>query len=419
MRLSGNPRFAWDSFRRLVAMFGDVVCGVPRREFEEAYQHAKLKAGIVEDYELDARSLGSIARKSLDIFERHTDRPFPQDPYVQLREATEAVFRSWQSDRAKEYRRIHRLEDLAGTAVTIQAMVFGNSGGDSGTGVAFTRDPVTGANDLYVDFLYNAQGEDIVAGVRNPETGEELRREMPDVYAHLTDIRSKLEHAFRDMQDIEFTVEDGVLFLLQTRAGKRSARAAVKVAVDMVSEGALTRREALERLREVEPAKLTSLTFAAAAAGRRPLASAFPASAGVAVGRAALTPEAAVELAQDGEPAILVREETSADDIAGMAAARGILTARGGRTSHAAVVARHMGITCLVGCRELRIDPDANALRIGAETILAGDWLSLDGRTGQVFRGQLPVVEEGDVPELAAVRSWIEAEGMADHPLRA
>jgi pyruvate, orthophosphate dikinase len=417
MRLSGNPRFAWDSFRRLIAMFGDVVCGAPRHEFEEALTAAKQKAGVIEDYELDAKSLRDVAHKSLEIFERHTGRPFPQDPYQQLREATEAVFRSWESDRAREYRRLHRLEGLAGTAVTIQAMVFGNSGGDSGTGVAFTRDPVTGTNELYVDFLYNAQGEDIVAGIRNPETGEELRRDMPAVYDHLLEIRKKLESNFRDMQDIEFTVEDGSLFLLQTRAGKRSARAALRIAVDMVSEGQLPRREALERLRDIDPAKLATRAFAHPIE-QRALASAFPAAAGVAVGRIALTSEKAVELANAGEAAILVREETSADDIAGMAVARGILTARGGRTSHAAVVARQMGITCLVGCRDLRITLDEKSLHVRDETIREGDWLSLDGVSGQIYAGQVPVVAEGDVPELSIVRSWIEAEALHNHPLR-
>ncbi|HAK93945.1 MAG TPA: pyruvate, phosphate dikinase, partial [Planctomycetes bacterium] len=280
MRLSGNPRFAWDSFRRLIAMFGDVVCGVPRQDFEALLAKAKEKAGVVEDYELDAKSLRQVARRSLEVFERRTKRSFPQDHFAQLREAVEAVFRSWESPRAREYRSLHKLDGLAGTAVTIQAMVFGNSGGNSGTGVAFTRDPVSGRPELYVDFLYNAQGEDLVAGIRNPETGETLAKEMPELYEQLQDIRAGLENAMRDMQDIEFTVEDGVLYVLQTRAGKRTARAAVKVAADMVAEGRLSKKDAIERLREVDPRKLALHAFAQDPE-RRALASAFPASAGV------------------------------------------------------------------------------------------------------------------------------------------
>ena len=418
MRLSGNPRFAWDSFRRLIAMYGDVVCGVPRHEFEDALSQAKEKAGVVEDYELDAARLQDVARRSLSIFERHTGRPFPQDPFVQLREAVEAVFRSWECDRAREYRRLHKLQDLTGTAVTVQAMVFGNSGGDSGTGVAFTRDPVTGANDFYVDFLYNAQGEDLVAGIRNPETGEDLRHDIPAVYDELSEMRLKLENAFKDMQDIEFTVEDGELFILQTRSGKRSARAALRIAVDLVGEGLLTRAEALDRLRDVQPSKL-----AAGAFGRDPqrhaLATAFPASAGVAVGRVVLAPDRAVALAQSKEPVILVREETSADDIAGMAVAKGILTARGGRTSHAAVVARQMGVTCLVGCRDLRIDSGGGELTLRGRRIAEGEWLSLDGHNGHIYAGQVPVESQADLPELAIVRQWIREEGIAGHPLGA
>ncbi len=416
MRLSGNPRFAWDSFRRLIAMFGDVVCGVPRHEFENALAQAKEQAGVIEDYELDARSLQVVARRSLEIFQRHTNRPFPQDPYLQLREAIEAVFRSWESERAREYRRLNHLRRLAGTAVTIQVMVFGNSGGDSGTGVAFTRDPVTGGNELYVDFLYNAQGEDLVAGVRNPETGEELRQELPEVFDQLTEIRLKLESSFRDMQDIEFTVEDGNLYLLQTRAGKRSARAALSIAVAMVNEGKLSRQEALDRLRAVDPEKLRLRSFQRDSE-RRPLAAAFPASSGVAVGRVALTPQKAVETAEGGEPVILVREETSADDIAGMAVASGILTARGGRTSHAAVVARQLGITCLVGCRDLRIDLERRALNVRDVGIAEGDWLSLDGQSGHIYSGKVPVEEGGAVPELAVIRSYLQEEGVTDHPL--
>lgn len=416
MRLSGNPRFAWDSFRRLIAMFGDVVCGVPRQEFEAMLAKAKEKAEVVEDYELDAKSLRQVARRSLELFERRTKRPFPQDHFAQLREAIEAVFRSWESPRAREYRSLHKLEDLAGTAVTIQAMVFGNSGGNSGTGVAFTRDPVSGRPELYVDFLYNAQGEDLVAGIRNPETGETLAKEMPELYEQLRDIRVRLEQAMHDMQDIEFTVEDGVLYVLQTRAGKRSARAAVKIAADMVAEGRLSRKEAIERLREVDPRMLALLAFTHDP-GRRALACAFPASAGVAVGRIALTSERAVELAKGGDPVILVREETSADDIAGMAAARGILTSRGGRTSHAAVVARQMGITCLVGCRDLGIDPEGRAVKLHNESFAEGEWLSLDGATGRIFAGRVPAEAQSDIPELAVVRRWLAEEGVAEHPL--
>ncbi len=416
MRLSGNPRFALDSFRRLIAMYGDVVRGIPREAFEEVLREAKEKAGVIEDYELDAKALQAVVRRSLRVFEENTGGPFPQDPYQQLREAVEGVFRSWQGERAVRYRKLHDLHGLAGTAATVQAMVFGNSGGSSGTGVAFTRNPATGRKELYVDFLYNAQGEDLVAGIRTPESGEELKQELPLIYKQLERIARTLEENFRDMQDIEFTIEEGALFLLQSRTGKRSPRAALRIACDMVKEGLITRREALDRLRDLKPEQLIEERLCTGPENA-PAATAIPASGGVATGKVALSSETAVALSKDGDPVILVREETSAADIAGMAVAAGILTARGGRTSHAAVVARHRGLTCLVGCTNLRIDSAGKKIFLGGRAVKEGDWISLDGGSGAVYTGRIAVERTADPPELLTVRQWIKTEGMKDHPL--
>ncbi|MBD3162918.1 MAG: pyruvate, phosphate dikinase, partial [Candidatus Eisenbacteria bacterium] len=416
MRKSGNPRFAWDSFRRLVAMFGEVVCAVPRLEFERLLEEAKQEAGVEVDYELDARTLRGLTRGSLSLFERRTGRPFPMDPYDQLSEAIIAVFDSWNSERAQEYRRIHEIEGLEGTAVTVQSMVFGNSGADSGTGVAFTRDPVTGKNVLYLDFLFNAQGEDIVAGIRTPQAGEDLVRELPEVSSQLEEIRLRLEQVFTEMQDIEFTVEEGKLFLLQTRTGKRSPLAALRIAIDQVEEGMISKGEALDRLAGFDPAVLRTVRIEGDP-GVDPIGTAIPACSGVAAGRIALSSARAREFSGAGSPIILVREDTSADDISGMAVSAGILTARGGRTSHAAVVARQMGIPCLVGCRDLRIDLPTRTAELRGSGLREGEPVTLDANSGRVYPGDRVPLSTSEPEELGVIREWIRQEGASDHPL--
>jgi pyruvate,orthophosphate dikinase len=394
MRHSGNPRFAWDSFRRLVAMYGSVVRGIPRSEFDRLLQEAKRSVGVLEDHELDSKSLEALTRASLGLYERRACEPFPMDPLVQLQEAIAAVFRSWESDRAREYRRIHGIDAEGGTATTIQAMVFGNSGGRSGTGVAFTRDPVSGLDSFYMDFLFNAQGEDIVAGVRTPQTGSEFARELPTAWAELEQVRRTLEGEFRDMQDIEFTVEDGSLYILQTRTGKRSAISAMRIAIDFVQEGRITPAEALQRLRSVDPRGLR-LARLADGAHPAPLAVANSACSGVAVGRVALTSERAVELQAAGVKVILVR---------------------GGRTSHAAVVARQMGVPCLVGCRDLVIHQLRSTIEMRGVEIREGESLTIDATSGRVYPGELLVSDQTAPAELAIVREWIAATGETDHP---
>jgi pyruvate,orthophosphate dikinase len=412
-----GERFAWDSYRRFVQMFGDVVLGVPHERFEACLEGVRDEVGAREDTQLAAGDLRRITREYLDLVRGHTGAPFPQDPQEQLERAVAAVFRSWNNERAVRYRRLHGIPDSLGTAVNVQAMVFGNMGDGCATGVAFTRDPNTGEKRFYGEYLENAQGEDVVAGIRTPQPINEagrggstlpsLERRMPAVYRELVRIARRLERHYRDMQDIEFTVQQGRLWLLQTRTGKRTASAAVRIAVDLVRERLLRREEAVCR---VDPAQLDRLLHPMVDPGapRDVLARGLPASPGAAVGAIVFSADVAEARAKAGERVILVRAETSPDDIHGLHAAEGVLTTRGGMTSHAAVVARGMGKPCVVGCGAARIDLASRRLEIGGRELGEGDALTLDGSTGEVMAGRLPTV----TPELGG--AFTELMGWAD-----
>ncbi len=398
---ASGDRFALDCRRRFIEMYSGVVLRVPRHHFEEVLTARKKARGVSSDTELTAADLAEVVEQNEEIVRRETGSPFPDDPRDQLWGAIGAVFKSWDNERAKTYRRLHRIPDDWGTAVNVQAMVFGNRGETSATGVAFTRDPSTGDKKFYGEFLPNAQGEDVVAGIRTPRpvnsdgSGLSLEETMPEAHAGLLRVRDVLEKRFRDMQDLEFTVEDGRLYILQTRNGKRTGFAAVRIATDMVDEGLISEDEALSR---VEPEQLVQLLAPVfdvkqksdAMKANRLLGKGLPAGPGAASGRIALTAKEAVRMAGDGKPVVLVREETSPEDIAGMHAAAGILTTRGGATSHAAVVARGMGKTCVVGAGEITVDDGRREVRGKDLKVSEGDWISIDGTTGEVLVGQLP-----------------------------
>ncbi len=408
-RLTGDRRFAMDTYRRFLQMFGSIALGIPKERFHEALEDLKRRRGVRQDVELTADDLAELVETFKAIIQQATGAPFPQDPRAQLRAAVTAVFRSWNNPRAQYYRKIHGIPDDLGTACSVVMMVYGNIGEDSGTGVGFTRNPATGEKVLYGEFLPNAQGEDVVAGIRTPLPLQELERRLPDVYAQLRDIAEKLERHYRDVQDFEFTVERGRLYMLQTRVGKRTAQAAVRIAVDMVREGLIRPEEAVLR---VDPAQVEQLLHPvidpAVRDQHRPVAQGLPASPGAASGRVVFTADEAVARAENGEVVLLVREETTPDDIHGMHRAVGILTSRGGMTSHAAVVARGMGKPCVVGCEALRIDPRRRELRIGSTVLREGDWLTIDGSTGEVFVGQLPTVEPRISDEFATLLEWAD-----------
>jgi len=390
----GNPQFAYDAYRRFVQMYGDVVMGLKGNKSPfEALLHAKKEArGVKRDIDLSAADLKALVAEYKAALKRIEPRGFPEEPKAQLWGAIEAVWRSWQGDRAVTYRRLHGVPETLGTAVNVQAMVFGNLGEDSGTGVAFTRDPSTGEHRFFGEFLVNAQGEDVVAGIRTPQSIEEMAQKFPKAYEQLVATYQRLEKHYRDMQDLEFTVERGTLYLLQTRNGKRTGAAAVKIAVDMVKEGLITKEEALLR---VSPDALDQLLHPMIdpAAPITLLAKGLPASPGAASGQAVFTADEAFAWAGEGKAVILVREETSPEDIKGMAAAKGILTARGGMTSHAAVVARGMGKCCVAGAKDVHVDADAGSFTAGGKTIKRGDWITLDGSNGRVIQGKVPTVE--------------------------
>ncbi len=405
---SGNPRFAKDAYRRFIQMYGDVVMGAPHGAFEHALAEVKRDRGVTEDTDLDHTDLDRVIAAFREICSRHAGAPFPQNPLDQLWGAIDAVFGSWNNDRAIRYRRLNDIRGLLGTAVNVQSMVFGNSGDDSGTGVCFTRDPSTGANVFYGEYLQNAQGEDVVAGIRTPEPLDALRRRAPQVYRQLEQVRAGLERHYRDMQDLEFTVQHGELYLLQARSGKRTGAAAVTIAVDMVEEGLITRDEAVRR---VEPQHVDQLLHPGIDPQRReelgePIAAGLNASPGAATGRAVFTAADAEEWTARGERTLLVRRETSPEDIGGMHAAQGILTSTGGMTSHAAVVARGMGTPCVAGCKELAITDKTAA--VGPVRIGEGDWLTIDGSTGEVFVGEAPLTEPEISGPLARFLSWTD-----------
>ena len=416
---SGNERFAYDSYRRLVQMYGDVVLGLKpeseddRDPFEVIIEQKKRQRGIQHDVDLTARDLSDLATLFQQEIEQKLGVKFPQDPYEQLWGAISAVFRSWTNDRAKAYRKLNNIPDNWGTAVNVQAMVFGNMGEDSGTGVAFTRNPATGENEFYGEMLFNAQGEDVVAGIRTPLKISALQERDPKIHAQLLSVRKKLERHYRDMQDTEFTIEDGKLYMLQTRAGKRTGFAALRIAVDMVNEGLITPQEAVLR---VEPEQLNQLLRPVfnyeqkerAIKEGRLLAKGLNAGPGAATGKVVFSAHEAESWKQRGENVILVRMETSPEDIKGMNAAEGILTARGGMTSHAALVARQMGKVCVAGCGVLEIDYAQHAMQVDGRTVRQGDFISIDGTTGEVIVGELQT-RNSDV-----VRFLVEKEPVTD-----
>jgi len=388
---SQNRRFAYDSYRRFIQMFGNVVMEIPKDKFEHVFDGQKKKKKVKFDTELTAEDLQDVIAEYKNVVRKDVGKDFPQDPHIQLDMAIEAVFRSWYNPRAKTYRRLNKISDDLGTAVNVQTMVFGNMGDTSGTGVGFTRDPATGAKEFYGEFLMNAQGEDVVAGVRTPVPINELEKIMPDVYHQLHEITTRLERHYKDVQDFEFTIQEGKLYMLQTRAGKRTGPAAVRIAVEMVHEGLLTKQEALLR---VEPDQLNQLLHPVLDESKplKVLATGLPASPGAAVGHVVFTADEAVVKGK-AEPVILVRGETVPDDIHGMEVAVGILTSRGGMTSHAAVVTRGMGKPCVAGCGAAEVDERAKRLKIGSTVLKEGDWISLDGTTGRVIEGKCGLVE--------------------------
>jgi len=391
-----NERFAWDSYRRFIQMFGDVVLGVDHDHFEHILDGKKRQVNVKLDTELSANDLKDIVRQYKDLVKKETGAEFPQDPKDQLRKAVDAVFGSWHNERAIRYRQLNDIRGLIGTAVNIQAMVFGNMGETSGTGVCFTRDPSTGKNYFYGEYLMNAQGEDVVAGIRTPLPISSLAKQMPAVYKELVSYKNRLEHHYRDMQDIEFTIQEGRLYMLQTRNGKRTAQAAVQIACDLVKEKQITWKEALMR---VDPKALDQLlhpTFQPKAK-KTLIAKGLPASPGAATGKVVFSAAEAERMAELGEKVILVRIETSPEDIGGMDAAQGILTARGGMTSHAAVVARGMGKCCVAGSSDLQISYKDKTFTVGGTTVKEGDFISLDGSLGEVYLGQV----ETCTPELS------------------
>ncbi len=389
-KCSNNQRYAYDSYRRFIQMFGDVVLGVERDKFEDALNDQKIKKGVKDDVDLDVEDFKQILAKFKEIIKTETGEDFPQDPKVQLWKAIDAVFGSWNNDRAIKYREINSIKGLLGTAVNVQSMVYGNLGETSGTGVAFTRDASTGENIFYGEYLMNAQGEDVVAGIRTPKQVEELRKQNPEIYEELLSIRDRLEKHYRDMQDIEFTIEDGKLFILQTRNGKRTAFAAIKIALDMVEEGLISKREAVMR---ISPESLDQLLHPKIDPNEKykVIAKGLPASPGAAVGKIVFSADKAEKMASKGEKVILVRKETSPEDIGGMNVAQGILTATGGMTSHAAVVARGMGKCCIAGCGDLVIKSNNNC-EIGEKSFIEGDYITLDGTKGEVIDGRLKLV---------------------------
>ena len=414
-QLTGNERFANDAYRRFIQMFGKIVMGVPGEHFEELLDEVKQEVGATQDTDLTADQLVDVVERFKALVREEAGQDFPDDPYEQLRQAIEAVFASWDNPRAYAYRDFHKLPHDLGTAVNIVTMVFGNMGGDSGTGVAFTRDPATGEQRLFGEFLTNAQGEDVVAGIRTPRPIAQLARDMPGVYREFEAIADRLEQHYRDTQDLEFTIERGKLYMLQTRSAKRTAAAAVKIAVDMAQEGLISREEAVQR---VEPDQIYQLLLphfdeeakAEASSAGRWLTTGLNASPGAATGKAVFDADRAAELGGAGEAVILVRPETNPDDVHGMLVAQGILTARGGATSHAAVVARGLGKSCVAGAESILVDTERRQFTVNGQVVHEDDAISIDGTTGEVFTGVIPTVETHleDEQELQVLLTWAD-----------
>lgn len=408
-KLTGNPRFAYDSYRRFIQMFSDVVMELPKPEFEKIIDKKKEEKGVQQDTELDTDDMKDLVTRFKAFYKENKGVDFPSDPKVQLMEAVRAVFRSWDNPRANVYRRMNEIPYDWGTAVNVQAMVFGNSGQNSGTGVAFTRNPATGENVLFGEYLINAQGEDVVAGVRTPSPISQLKNDMPEVYEEFAQIANKLEKHYKDMQDMEFTIENGKLYMLQTRNGKRTAGAALKIAVDLVKEGMIDEEEAVLR---VEPQQLDALLHpqfdAAAMKKAKVIGKGLAASPGAACGKVVFTAEDAKEWAKKGERIVLVRRETSPEDIEGMQVAQGILTVRGGMTSHAAVVARGMGTCCVSGCGEISVDYDAKVFTLDGKTYKEGDYVSIDGSTGNIYGEAIPTVPASISGDFGVFMGWAD-----------
>ena len=408
-KLTENERFAYDSYRRFIQMFSDVVMEIPKSKFERVLDAIKEEKGAKYDTDLNAEDMKEVTEKFKAIYKEEKGEEFPQDPKVQLMEAIKAVFRSWDNPRAIYYRRMNDIPSDWGTAVNVQSMVFGNMGDTSGTGVAFTRNPSTGENKLYGEYLINAQGEDVVAGIRTPQEISTLKNVMPEVYEQFAKIADTLEKHYCDMQDMEYTIERGKLYMLQTRNGKRTAAAALKIAVDLVNEGMLTKEEAVLK---VEPKQLDALLHpqfdASALKAAKAIATGLAASPGAACGQVYFTAAEATAAAQSGQKVVLVRLETSPEDIEGMAHSQGILTARGGMTSHAAVVARGMGTCCVAGCGALKVDEEAKTATIGDKVFKEGDWMSIDGSTGNVYGEAIKTVEASVSGDFATLMAWAD-----------
>jgi pyruvate,orthophosphate dikinase len=406
---TGNPRFAWDGYRRLIDMFGSTAMGVEHEHFEHELSALKKERGVKLDTELSTQDLEELVKRYKAVYKKHVGGDFPQDAKEQLWLAINAVFNSWMGKKAVEYRRIERISGLKGTAVNVQAMVFGNMGNNSGTGVAFTRDPNTGENSFYGDYLINAQGEDVVAGIRTPEHIDKLNSEMPAVYKQLMDIRKTLESHYKEMQDIEFTVQDGKLYMLQTRSGKRTGTSAVRIAVEMVKEKLIDEKTALLR---VNPDSLNHLLLPQLdpKSKTKPVAQGIAASPGAASGRIILSADRAVEFAEKNpdEPIMLVRKETSPEDVAGMHLAKGILTSTGGKASHAAVVARGWGKPCVVGCEAVQIDEKAGTVKVAGQTLKEGDFLTINGSTGDVMIGEVETIAPSISGDFATLMGWAD-----------
>ena len=408
-KFTNNPRFAYDSYRRFIQMFSDVVMELPKPEFEKIIDQKKEEKGVKQDTELDTEDMKDLVKRFKAFYKENKGEDFPSDPKVQLMEAVKAVFRSWDNPRANVYRRMNEIPYDWGTAVNVQAMVFGNSGDKSGTGVAFTRNPATGEHKLFGEYLINAQGEDVVASVRTPSPISQLEQDMPEVYKQFAEIADRLEKHYKDMQDMEFTIENGKLYMLQTRNGKRTANAALKIAVDLVHEGMIDEEEAVLR---VEPQQLDALLHpqfdADALKKATVVGKGLAASPGAACGKIVFTAEDAKEWAKKGEKVVLVRRETSPEDIEGMQVAEGILTVRGGMTSHAAVVARGMGTCCVSGCGEINVDYDAKNFTLGGKTYNEGDYISIDGSTGNIYGEAIPTAPASIAGDFGLFMGWAD-----------